>query len=378
MSTAGFLKPGFETLGTLFAEAVEASNGGGAALSVRVDGELVANLWGGNAGPGRSWQEDTPSVVFSVTKGIVTVLLADQVTKGAIELDKPVATYWPEFAQAGKQDTTVRQLLAHKAGLSALRENLNLEQVLDWDFMVNTLAKAAPLFDKSKHQYHALTFGWLVGEVLRRVTGLGIGALLQRELCQPLGVNGWIGIPNRLLGKVAVLQQIESAVQEDAPELQTKAMTLGGAFPENLMGPGEGFNNPRVQLAEIPGAGGIFDANALSKIYSACVSDNEPIRLLNQSVIAEMTKEQSAGESQLEKVPPFPRWGSGFMLPSDHRAFLSPHSFGHDGYGGQVVFADTKYKVGFAFITNDLQTAGDERGNRIVSELGEILEGLSH
>lgn len=373
MTTAGFIKPGFEKLRDLFEQALAESHQGGAALSVRVDGKQVASLWGGFASPNRKWEEDTPSVVFSVTKGIVTVLLADQVTKGRIELDKPVAHYWPEFAQAGKADTTVRELLAHKAGLSALREDITVDQVVDWDFMVSALAKEAPLFDKSNHQYHALTFGWLVGEILRRVTGLGIGELLQRELSKPLGINAWIGIPSDLVGKVALLQQTDFVPAENIPELQIKAMTLGGAFPENLMGVNEGFNNPRIQMAEVPGAGGIFDANALSKIYSACVSDKEPIRLLNDAVIADMTKEQSSGPSQLEKVPPFPRWGSGFMIPSEHRAFMTEASFGHDGFGGQVVFADAKHKVGFAFITNDLQSAGDQRGNRIVTALGEIL-----
>lgn len=373
MMTAGFLKPGFEKLEGLFESAVSNSNNAGAALSVRVDGELVASLWGGYAAPGRKWEESTPSVVFSATKGIATILLANQVMLGAIELDEPVAKFWPEFGQRGKEAITVRELLAHKAGLSALRENLSLEQVLNWDFMVDILAKAEPLFDKSRHQYHAITFGWLVGELLRRVTGLGVGALLQQVITSPLGIKGWIGAPNDVLGKIAILQQIQQAPAQNLPELQTKAMTLGNAFPGNLIGPGEGFNNPKVQMAELAGVGGIFDANGLSKIYSACVSNHEPVRLMSDSVIRDMTKVQSEGPSHLEKEPPFAKWGSGFTLSSDRRYLLTDHSFGHDGYGGQIAFGDPIHKVGFAFITNDLQVANDQRGDGLVAAVREIL-----
>lgn len=373
MTISGYLKPGFEKLEAIFADALRLSHNGGAALSLRVDGELVANLWGGFAAPGRRWEESTPSVVFSTTKGIATILIANQVAKGTIELDKPVANYWPEFGQAGKQDITVREVLAHKAGLSALRQDLNLEQVLNWEFMVDALAKAEPLFDKTKHQYHAVTFGWLVGEILRRVTGIQIGKLLQEVITEPLGINGWIGAPAEVLPEVAVLQQTQELPPQIVPELQTKAMTLGNAFPGNLIGPGEGFNNPKVQMAELAGVGGIFDANAISKIYSACVSNNEPVRLMPDGVISDMTTVQSQGPSHLEKMPPFPKWGSGFTLSSDRRYLLTDKSFGHDGYGGQIAFGDPIHKVGFAFITNDLQVADDNRGDSLVAAVREIL-----
>jgi CubicO group peptidase (beta-lactamase class C family) len=150
-------------------------------------------------------------------------------------------------------------------------------------------------------------------------------------------------------------------------------MTLGTAFPERPAAPGEGFNSDVVRAAEVPGAGGVASAQALATIWSATVSGDEAVRLLDDEIIRDMTRERSGGEPALPFPPPWPRWGSGFMLGSAARPFLTGSSFGHDGAGGQVAFADPVHEVGFAYLTNDMQAADDHRGVELVEVLRDVL-----
>ncbi|MEY4398307.1 MAG: hypothetical protein RLZ53_883 [Actinomycetota bacterium] len=378
----GHIDSRFKTLEPLFADAVAKSHDGGAALSVRVDGVEVINVWGGSDGKGSPWQENTSSVIFSCTKGLVSLLAAKLVTEGKLQLDLPVAHYWPEFAQNGKGAITVRQAMSHHAGLSAFRYPLEKEDVVDWSRMVHHLEVAEPIFPANgPHQYHAVTFGWLVGEILHRITGKSLGPLFQEALASPLNANAWIGLPKSELGQVARL--LNSPVNPEAPAFddpiwngvkayERDAMTLGNAFPMGLSEGDEGFNDPEIRMAEIGGAGGIGTASALSKIWSAAAGA-ENYTFLNQETIDDMTKLQSTGQPAIPIDPPQANWGTGFMLTSDHRKFLTTKSFGHDGFGGQVTFADVDAKLGFAFITNDLQTEREHRADSLVSELRRLF-----
>ena len=372
----------FQSLVALFEDALAKSHEGGAALSIRVDGDEVVNVWGGSDGMGNPWQESTSSVIFSCTKGLVSLLAAKLVTEGKLELDVPVAHYWPEFAQNGKSEITVRQAMSHHAGLSAFRYPLEKADVLDWNRMVHHLEVAKPLFPAhGPHQYHAVTFGWLVGEILHRITGKTLGPLFQEALAGPLNASAWIGLPKRELVHAARL--LNSPDNPKAPALddpiwsglkayERDAMTLGNAFPMGLSEGDEGFNDPEIRMAEIGGAGGIGTASALSHIWSAAAGA-ENYTFLDQATIDDMTTLQSTGQPAIQIDPPQANWGTGFMLNSDHRRFLSNRSFGHDGFGGQVTFADVEAKVGFAFITNDLQTEREYRADSLVSELRRLL-----
>lgn len=378
----GYIHPDFSQFEGLFANSLSETPIGGAAFSLRVDGEEVVNLWGGNASQDTPWTQNTSSVIFSCTKGLVSLLAAKLVTEGKLELDLPVAHYWPEFAQNGKERITVRQAMSHHAGLSALRYPIEKADVLDWSRMVHHLEVAEPLFPADgPHQYHAVTFGWLVGEILHRITGKTLGPLLQSELASPLGTSAWIGISASEQSNVARL--LNSPKNPPAPTIddpiwtglkvyERDAMTLGNAFPMGLGEGDVGFNDPEIQRAEIGGAGGIATASGLSKIWSAAAGA-ENFKFLNQSTIDDMTVVQSSGLPAISIDPPQATWGAGFMLSSEARAFLSNKSFGHDGFGGQVTFADVEAKVGFAFITNDMQGQGDNRANSLVTALRKLL-----
>ncbi|MEY2693699.1 MAG: hypothetical protein RL142_47 [Actinomycetota bacterium] len=378
----GYIHPDFSALEPVFADALRETPVGGAAFALRVGGKEVVNVWGGNADSGKPWVENTSTVIFSCTKGLVSLLAAKLVAEGKLDLDLPVAHYWPEFAQNGKSQITVRQAMSHHAGLSALRYPIEKADVLDWSRMVHHLEVAEPLFPADgPHQYHAVTFGWLVGEILHRVTGKTLGPLMQESISKPLSAEAWIGTPKSELGRVAELLNspknppaitAEDPIWTGLKVYERDAMTLGNAFPMGLAEGEVGFNDPEIRMAEIGGAGGIATASALAKIWSAAAGA-ENYKFLNQETIDDMTVIQSTGLPAIPIDPPQANWGSGFMLSSEARSFLSNKSFGHDGFGGQVTFADVDAKVGFAFVTNDMQVQGDNRANSLVTALRKIL-----
>jgi CubicO group peptidase (beta-lactamase class C family) len=376
----GSVAQGFESLVEAFAETLALSHDHGGALHIRVAGNVVADLWGGQASISRSWQQDTPSVIFSCTKGLIAILIGELVREGRLDLDAPATTYWPEFAAQGKESIPVRWLLSHRAGLPATRRNLQLADIMDWDRMVQVLADEEPHFPPGEgHRYHALTYGWLAGEIIRRITGMGVEEFFVQRVVSPLKVDAWIGVPKEELPRVAQLYQAPlppeaspPVVDPEAAALAERVMTLG-ALPVEIAGPNIGFNSDEIRRAVIPGAGGVATAQALATIWSATVSDAESVRLLSDEVIADMCREQSAGEPLFPLPGPWQRWGTGFMLTSERRPFLTEKSFGHDGLGGQVAFADPQYEVGFAYLTNDLQEFYDRRGVALVEALQRLL-----
>ena len=376
----GSVAAGFEGLADTFARTLALSHKHGGALHIRVAGKVVADLWGGKASKARSWQQDTPTVIFSCTKGLVAILIGELVREGRLDLDAPASAYWPEFAARGKDAIPVRWLLSHRAGLPATRRDLELADIVNWDRMVQVLAEEEPLLPPGEgHVYHALTYGWLAGEIIRRVTGVGVEEFFAQRVVRPLQVEAWIGVPKEELPRVAELYAMPIAPEasrspadpEDAA-LAERAMTLG-ALSVEVAEPNAGFNSDEIRRAVIPGAGGVATAQALATIWSAAVSDAERIRLLDDNVIADMRREQSAGEPAISAPGPWSRWGTGFMLTSERRPFLTEDSFGHDGLGGQVAFADPQYQVGFAYLTNDLQEFYDPRGVLLVQALRQVL-----
>lgn len=299
ISVQGQFAPGFEPVAEAFAAAFAGQPTMGGGLAVRVAGERVVNLWAGVADErtGAPWQETTASVVFSCTKGLASILAARLVQEGRLDYEAPVARYWPEFAAAGKGEVLVKQLLSHKAGLSAPDVDATLEDILDWQTMVTRLAAQAPIWPLgSGHAYHALTHGWLAGELIRRITGMSVGAFFAETIAAPLSAAAWIGLPASERSRVAHLQvdrglrdlwAAEAAKPADGPVNWTyRAMTLGRALPAELVTPDGGFNDPRVQAAEIPGAGGIATADALASIWSATVTETDGVRLLDPATVA--------------------------------------------------------------------------------------------
>lgn len=385
-SEIGHVAPGFESVAKAFAASFDGRPDMGAALAIRYKGELVVSLWGGvrDERDRTPWTEATPSVVFSCTKGLMSLLIAQLVEEGLLDYDQRVADIWPEFEAFGKCCATLRDLLAHRAGLSAPDQDWQFEDLLDWDKCTGRLANQVPIWVPGHgYAYHAITHGWLVGEVARRVTGKRVGTLFAERIAEPLGADAWIGRPAGVGAAMAHLQVSPDLSQFWADELAKpkgqepnwplRAMTLGGALPPTLVTPEGGFNDSRLQAAEVPGAGGIATAVALASIWSAAVVETDGVRLVGPEIIARATQVVTEGAPVFAVDPPFPRWGMGFQLDSEARRFLGAASFGHDGAGGQVAFADAEHEIGFAFVTNWMEGAGDPRGTAIVTALREAL-----
>ncbi|MGV8832297.1 MAG: serine hydrolase domain-containing protein [Devosia sp.] len=383
IALSGSVEPGFEPVAEAFAAGFEGRDAMGAALHVVIEGQSVINLWAGVADQrsGRAWFADTPSVIFSCTKGLVSILAARLVQEGRLDYDAPVSTYWPEFAAAGKADVTVGQALAHQAGLSAPRDDLSEDDIVDWDRMVSVLAAQEPLWQPgSGYAYHALTHGWVAGEIVRRVSGLSVGRYFEELITKPLGVDAWIGLPDAVDDRAAHLQVSPplsalwaGEAKKPAPNWPFKAMTLGGALPADLVTADGGFNKQRIRAAEIPGAGGLASAEALATIWSATVVPTRGVRLLEPAVVAAATRTRSAGVSVFGGEPPYSRWGCGFQLDSEARRYISDGCFGHDGAGGQVGFADPLRRIGFGYVTNWMMGPEDLRATRILDALRPLL-----
>lgn len=208
MDVGGTVAAGFEPVGEAFESNFAERGDVGAACCVYLDGRPVVDLWGGlaDARTGQEWAEDTLTLVYSTTKGVTAICAHHLAERGQLDLDAPVSTYWPEFAAAGKEGATVRHLLSHRAGLPAFDTKLAVEQALAWEPAVEALAAQAPLWDPGRrHGYHAVTYGWLVGEVIRRATGRSVGRYLADEIAGPLGLDLWIGLPEAEEGRVARL-----------------------------------------------------------------------------------------------------------------------------------------------------------------------------
>lgn len=382
----GTVAAGFEPVRSAFAEAFGGKPDMGAALAIRHRGEVVVDLWGGVADERtrEPWADDTLSVIFSCTKGLVSILAARLVQEGRLDYQALVTDYWPEFGAAGKEGVRVKDLLSHRSGVSAPRVPLTTDDVLNWDVVVAALAAQQPLWAPGTgYAYHAITHGWLVGEVIRRITGRTVGQYFDDLVAAPLHLAAWIGLPPALRDRVAHLQvgptlaqltqQLADARTPGRIDWSNEAMTLGGAFAPELVTETGGFNSPAIQAAEIPGAGGISTARSLAAIWSATVVATDGVRLLDDGVLAEATRVQSEGAPVWDVPGPWPRWGMGFQLDSDARRYLGPSGFGHDGAGGQCAFADPEYGVGFAFLTNQMEAIDDVRATRIVDALRSVL-----
>lgn len=380
----GTVAPGFEGVGEAFADAFEGLPGMGAALAIRVDGHPVVDLWGGVADTrdGRPWQRDTPSVVFSCTKGLMSILAARLVAEGRLDLDRALSTLWPEFAAHGKDRVSIGDALAHRAGLSAPRVDMSRAELLDFAAMTALLAGQEPLWEPGEGwAYHALTHGWLSGEIVRRAGGVPPEAAFA-AMAEAVGGEAWLGMPPEIAASVAHLRVGPTlaalVARQDAErdpsttDWLARAMTLGGALPATLVTDDDGFNADDVRSAVIPGAGAIATARALAAMWSATVADTEGGRLLDDDTVRAVTRERTSGPPVFAAPAPWPRWAAGFQLDSAARRYLGPASFGHDGAGGQVAFADLDARVGFAFVTNWME-ADDARATRIVDALRAVV-----
>ena len=367
---SGEVAPGFEPVRAAFEENFARRGDVGAACCLYADGRKVVDLWGGlaDAKRGRDWVADTLTLVYSATKGVTAIVAHLMAQQGRLDLDAPVTEYWPEFGAEGKGDTTVRWLLSHRAGLPTIDRPLTPEQALAWDPAVEALAAQAPSWvPGSKHGYHALTYGWLVGEVVRRATGRRVDQILSDDVCRPLDLELWIGLPPALEDRVSRLiaptpldeASAASLPAEAARRLRTMRDPSSLAFrSQNVTTPPFNFNSPQVHAGLLPAGNAIATARSLARLYAATIGEVDGVRLLDQATVADGTKEQSSGPDEVLLVKT--RFGTGFCLSSSFTPMLGPHSFGHSGSGGSLTFADPELGIAFAYVMNQMRQTFSE------------------
>ena len=337
----------------------------GAAVAITIEGRPVVNIWAGwmDAQRTRAWQRDTLVDVFSMGKAMATLCVLMLAERGQLDLEAPVARYWPEFAAAGKGDVTLRMLLSHRAGLPAVRRALPERAMYDWDLIAGTLAAEEPWWEPdSTHGYHVNTFGFLTGELVRRVSGAGIGTFFRSEVAQPLGADFHFGFGAQHDSRTAdyVFGWEASAYVEGVEEQQPVAADEGQQFllsrvylnPPGLSGLGT-VNSREWRAAEIPSANGHATARGVARIYGAlaCGGAVDGIRLVRSETIDEAIVEQSAGiDFVLGRQS---RFGLGFQLTQPERPLGgNPRTFGHFGAGGSLGFADPDAGLAFAYVLN--------------------------
>jgi CubicO group peptidase (beta-lactamase class C family) len=363
-ATEGTCDSRFQAVKDAFAQNFADFGEVGASVAVMVNGQMVVDLWAGHADAAltRPWQRDTIANVFSTTKGITAICAHRLAGEGRLDIDAPVTKYWPEFAQAGKEKITVRQLLNHRAGLPAIRQVLPSGAAYDWEKMVAALASEEPWWEPgTKHGYHALTFGHLVGEVVRRISGESLGNYFRKEIAEPLGIDFHIGLAEEHDARTAEMLPLPlPEAGEDRPILKALADPNSVTFkalanPPDLMIPGA-VNSRAWRAAEIPAGNGHSNARSLARLYGSLARGGEldGVRVLTRDAIERARVEESYGEDAVLVGLPS-RFGLGFMLDlPDYPIAPQGEIFGHPGAGGSIGFADPEAGIGFGYVMNKM------------------------
>jgi len=354
---AGHCAPRFEPLGEAFRRNLTELGELGAGLCVLVDGQVVAELWGGfeDAARTRPWRRDAMVNVFSVGKGLVALCAARLVGTGRLELGAPVARYWPEFAAAGKDRVTVAELLSHRAGLPAVRARLAPGTMFDHGAMAAALAAERPWWEPgTAHGYHVNTYGFLVGELVRRLEGRTVGDMVRDDLAAPLGADVAVGLPRELHARVAEFQWPGAGPPEvEPPGTEAELMAYNAYWnPSGLSGAGV-VNTEAWRCAEIPSTNAHATAPGIARVYGALLGTEGGSRLVDPAVLAEFTTEHACGEDLVLRRPS--RFGLGFQLTQPERPLgPNPRSFGHFGAGGSLGFCDPDAGVACGYVVNTM------------------------
>ena len=353
----GFCDPAFSSVREAFRENFASRGEPGAAVALSVDGRPVVDLWGGwrDADRSQAWQRDTLVNFFSVSKALCTIAVLRLVEQRRLDLDAAVARVWPEFAQAGKDAVTLRQILSHRAGLPSIREPLPEGAALDWARMTGALARQEPWWEPgTAHGYHVNTFGFLVGEIVRRVSGKSVGTALREDIAGPLDADLHIGLPAPEHGRVA--EFLWPAVPSGQGMPAADEIMRFNAYwnPPGISG-GGWVNRAEWRLAEVPSTNGHGNARGVARVYAALAKGGaiEGVRILAPETLAAATVEHSSGHDLINQRPS--RFGLGFQLTQPERP-LGPNlgSFGHFGAGGSLGFCDPHSGVAFGYVSNGM------------------------
>jgi CubicO group peptidase (beta-lactamase class C family) len=374
----GTVAEGFEPVRDAFVRNFAALGERGAAVAVYRDGQRVVDLWAGTKDVDGTapWERGTAQVVRSATKGVAAAVLLLLHQRGQLDLDAPVGHYWPEFKAQGKERVLVRHVLNHRAGLPVLDQPLTPEQALDPLRGPEAVAAQAPAWEPgTDHGYHALTYGWLLDELVRRVTGQGTGAWLASQTAGPLGLDLWLGLPEPEAGRVGRVGRVEgpepagglrsrpkrsvTEAYEDPASLTRRAFAAITPFPDQ--------NDPAYRAAALPATNAIATADGLARFYATLIGDTAgAARLFTPETVELARAEESAGPDRVLVVGT--RFGLGYMLHGSASPFLTPGSFGHPGRGGALGFADPDTGIAFGYVTNGFRktVTADPRAQGLV------------
>jgi CubicO group peptidase (beta-lactamase class C family) len=372
VAVQGWAARGYEEVTAAFAANFAQHDDVGAACAVYRDGRPVVDLWAGVADhlADRPWTEDTVQVVFSATKGLTAACVNLLVERSELALDEPIATWWPEFAAAGKHAIPLRWALCHKAGLAAVDGDLTLAQVLAWHPVVAAIAAQAPNWEPgTAHGYHMRSFGWILGEVVRRVTGRSIGRFFADEIARPLGLAAWIGLPEAVLPRCARLIPPERplAIGDLLGADSLTARVWSG--PSHLFAYDEMWNRPEILRAEMPSSNGMMSARALARFYAALACSVDGVRVLAPETLAAAGVVQAEGPDRVLTLPS--TYGLGFILQPMLAPGAGPRAIGHPGAGGSLGFVDPEAGLAFGYVTTRMKfdLGGDERTRGLVAAL---------
>jgi len=380
---SGYVKPGFEAVRETFEENFEHRNELGAACCIYYKGEKVVDLWGGirNEATGEPWEEDTMVLVWSTTKGLSALAMALAHSQGLFDYDDQISKYWPEFAQKGKDKITIRQLMAHQAGLYAFDELGDKGIIADLDRLAIVLARQKPAYEPgTRHAYHALTLGFYQSELLRRVDpkGRSLGQYFQDEIATPLGLDFYIHLPEDIPNsRLATPRQPKfgiSAMRSAPIAFILATMNPRSAIRRALVGTEFCLDENRIYTRnyEVPSGGGVGTARAIAHAYSVFATDGKELGLREETLqelrappIAPLKGFQD-GALKIDTC-----YSLGFSRPLPKNPFGSPSSFGMPGTGGSFGFADPQFKIGYGYVLNGFGTSfpTDPRNNALCAAM---------
>jgi CubicO group peptidase (beta-lactamase class C family) len=377
----GLVEPGVGGVADALRRNFERRGEVGAACCVYLDGRPVVDVRAGVAdvATGRPWTEDTLALVFSTTKGATAICANLLIERGLLDPDARVAEHWPEFAANGKEDLPVRAVLSHRAGLPVIEGDFTLETALAWDPVVEQLASQRPRWDwrEPAPGYHVRSYGWLTGELIRRVTGRTVGRLFADEVAAPLDLEFWIGLPEEHEPRLATIIPPDPPEDPQVRELMEAFTAPGTMTGDALTGPSDLFhydelwNTRRLHAPELPSSNGIGSAHAIARMYAATVGEVDGHRVLSAATVARACATESDGNDRVIGVPM--RFGLGFSLGPSLPPACGARAFGHAGAGGSLGFADPDARVGFGYAMNRMRLGVDTRSEALTKAVYAAL-----
>lgn len=384
----GFYQPKYESVVHAFMNNFKKQGEVGACLCATIDGEVIFDLWGGMASQENPWQEHTITSVFSCTKAATAICAHLLVDRGELDLEKPISHYWPEFSRQGKKDITVKMALNHTAALPALRDPIKPGGFNDWEYMIERLQDETPFWKPGTgNGYHLVTFGWLVGEVVRRISGLTLGQYFKTEIADPLSSDFWIGLPEVLEDRVARVIPWQPTPDTPVSDFTKSLLASKQSIPFlALKNTGNWQANSReAHAAEIGGGGGLSNARGLAQLFLPFANHGQS---KTGSFISDYTIERMSTVS-VETKQDFTlclptRFALGFMKRMDNRSgtpgnqdsvLFGENAFGHVGMGGSIGFADPDHKLSFGYAMNKMGQSIllNERGQGLVDAVYACL-----